>query len=218
VSPLQGPADAAAPPPGCGGEVASGRRRGRPRSPELTERFLAAVEELLARRGLRALSSDGLATDVGAGKAAFYRRWPDVVAAAAEVVSRTRLLACPADQGSLTADVAQLSVFLTRPLSTPERAVGALVGVPDDRVRSAFRDALDGPAEQVLRELLGRAGDRGETVGGAEPTAVAVFFLRSLVLSRLASGPVEEETAAGAASVLRRLLAGPVVPSDPGPR
>lgn len=210
------PADAATPSAGCRRGPSPARRPGRPRSPELTERFLAAVEQLLARRGLKALSADALATDMGAGKAAFYRRWPDVLAAAAEVVSRAQLVTTPADQGSLPGDVAHLSAFLTRPLSTAERAVAALVGEPDERVRCAFRQVLDGPAEQVLRELLHRARARDEMVGGPEPTAVAVFFLRSLVLSRLASGPVEEETAAGAASVLCRLLTGPGVARHAG--
>ena len=50
--------------------------RGRPRSVEADRAILAATVDLLASRGLAAMSIEEIAARAGVGKATIYRRWP----------------------------------------------------------------------------------------------------------------------------------------------
>src|SRR5580692_5441762 len=54
---------------------ASGGQRGRPRSQEADRAILAATLDLLASRGLAAMSIEEIAARAGVGKATIYRRW-----------------------------------------------------------------------------------------------------------------------------------------------
>lgn len=54
------------------------RAPGRPMDPELAQRFITGGIELIAEQGLHRLNTDVLAARIHAGKAGFYRRWPDV--------------------------------------------------------------------------------------------------------------------------------------------
>src|SRR5690348_11593173 len=57
---------------GGGGAAA----RGRPRSQEADRAILTATVELLAERGLAAMSIEEVAARAGVGKTTIYRRWP----------------------------------------------------------------------------------------------------------------------------------------------
>src|SRR5580692_8228821 len=65
--------------PGLGSDAAStgggGAQRGRPRSAEADRAILAATADLLAERGLAAMSIEEIAARAGVGKATIYRRW-----------------------------------------------------------------------------------------------------------------------------------------------
>ena len=50
--------------------------RGRPRTSEADRAILTAAVELLAERGLAAMSIEEVAARAGVGKATIYRRWP----------------------------------------------------------------------------------------------------------------------------------------------
>src|ERR1700736_6291349 len=52
-----------------------GAARGRPRSQEADRAILTAAVELLAERGLAAMSIEEVAARAGVGKATIYRRW-----------------------------------------------------------------------------------------------------------------------------------------------
>src|SRR5689334_16497704 len=75
-----GAADAAgaAPAEGAGGAAvgAGAAPRGRPRSQEADRAILTATVELLAERGLAAMSIEEVAARAGVGKTTIYRRWP----------------------------------------------------------------------------------------------------------------------------------------------
>src|SRR5580658_9329756 len=58
---------------GAGG---GGAQRGRPRSQEADRAILTATAELLADRGLSAMSIEEVAARAGVGKTTIYRRWP----------------------------------------------------------------------------------------------------------------------------------------------
>src|SRR5690349_25172745 len=68
----------AAPGEGAGGAAvgAGAARRGRPRSQEADRAILTATVELLAERGLAAMSIEEVAARAGVGKTTIYRRWP----------------------------------------------------------------------------------------------------------------------------------------------
>src|SRR5271168_3505369 len=59
---------------GCGG--GAGAQRGRPRSQVADRAILTAAAELLADRGLAAMSIEEVAARAGVGKTTIYRRWP----------------------------------------------------------------------------------------------------------------------------------------------
>src|SRR5580704_17762389 len=58
-----------------GAEGAGGGQRGRPRSQEADRALLTATVDLLATRGLAAMSIEEVAARAGVGKATIYRRW-----------------------------------------------------------------------------------------------------------------------------------------------
>src|SRR6185437_9456863 len=63
----------------AGGGAAGGAgaaARGRPRSQEADRAILTATVELLAERGLAAMSIEEVAARAGVGKTTIYRRWP----------------------------------------------------------------------------------------------------------------------------------------------
>src|SRR5271156_1535101 len=65
--------DAAAGPAGPAGS--SGAQRGRRRAAEAARAILTAAVDLLAERGLAAMSIEEVAARAGVGKATIYRRW-----------------------------------------------------------------------------------------------------------------------------------------------
>lgn len=117
-------------PPGRPSPVERTRRRG--------EALLGAVHAAalaeVAAEGLRGASMDRIAKRAGTGKAALYRRWPNVRALALDVFLSTMEQACPPaypDTGTLRGDL-----------------VGSLLD---------FCRALEGPMAVVLRELISEA-------------------------------------------------------------
>ena len=64
--------------PTASGPAGARRRaqRGRPRSQEADRAILTAAVELLAERGLAAMSIEEVAARAGVGKTTIYRRWP----------------------------------------------------------------------------------------------------------------------------------------------
>src|SRR6266446_6100976 len=59
------------------GEIPGGAApRGRPRSQEADRAILTATADLLAERGLAAMSIEEVAARAGVGKTTIYRRWP----------------------------------------------------------------------------------------------------------------------------------------------
>ena len=64
-------------PGGAAGAATGGAApRGRPRSQEADRAILTAAAELLAERGLAAMSIEEVAARAGVGKTTIYRRWP----------------------------------------------------------------------------------------------------------------------------------------------
>src|SRR5581483_9010182 len=60
----------------AGGAAGGAAPRGRPRSAEADRAILTATVDLLAERGLAAMSIEEVAARAGVGKTTIYRRWP----------------------------------------------------------------------------------------------------------------------------------------------
>src|SRR5450432_744304 len=88
------------------GEIPGGAPRGRPRSAEADRAILAATLELLAERGLDAMSIEEVAARAGVGKTTIYRRWPSkgLLALDAFVISFRAEQPLP-DTGTLRGDL-----------------------------------------------------------------------------------------------------------------
>src|ERR1700726_424948 len=93
----------------------AGAQRGRPRSAEADRSILAATLDLLAERGLDAMSIEEIAARAGVGKATIYRRWSSkgLLALDAFVVSFRAEQPLP-DTGTLRGDLIAALAAWTR--------------------------------------------------------------------------------------------------------
>src|SRR5487761_427235 len=141
--------------------------RGRPRSTDADRAILAAAAELLASRGLGAMSIEEVAARAGVGKATIYRRWPSkgLLALDAFVVSFRAEQPLP-DTGSLRGDLlSALRLWVRAVTSTPVgRLLASLIAEAqhDPELHAAWRCRVLGPLRAQHRIMLARAVVRGE--------------------------------------------------------
>ena len=139
---------------------------GRPLSAELSEQLLSVAVDILAEEGWGRLNSDRVAARAHAGKAGIYRRWPTMAAMARTALSRFTVVTTPDDNGSLRADLLELTDRWTRPLDRQERAVASVVGAArhEEDLRAGLEAALITPLAAAVAEIGERAANRGEPV------------------------------------------------------
>src|SRR5512142_1481611 len=133
--------------PGGAGNPASGgaAQRGRPRSAEADRAILTATADLLAERGLAAMSIEEVAARAGVGKTTIYRRWPSkgLLALDAFVISFRAEQPLP-DTGSLRGDL--LSALRAWVRATTQTPMGPMLtgliaeAQHDPERRGAWRD------------------------------------------------------------------------------
>ena len=158
-----------------------GAPRGRPRSPEADRAILDATVELLAERGLAAMSIEEFAARAGVGKATIYRRWPSkgLLALDAFVSSFAAQQPLP-DTGTLRGDlVAALLAWVRAVTETPIGSVLAgLIGEAqhDPSLRAAWRDRVLEPLRRQHRIMLERAMERGEIPASVDQEMVLDLF------------------------------------------
>jgi AcrR family transcriptional regulator len=141
--------------------------RGRPRSQEADRAILAATLDLLASRGLAAMSIEEIAARAGVGKATIYRRWPSkgLLALDAFVGSFQEQQPLP-DTGTLRGDLtAALTAWVRTVTGTSMGSM--LTGLiaeaqHDPSLRAAWRERVLEPLRAPYRVLLDRAVARGE--------------------------------------------------------
>src|SRR5580693_1823082 len=155
--------------------------RGRPRSVEADRAILAATVELLAERGLAAMSIEEIAARAGVGKATIYRRWPSkgLLALDAFVASFAAQQPLP-DTGTLRGDLtAALRAWVRAVTVTPMGSVLAgLIGEAqnDPSLRAAWRDRVLEPLRRRHRIMLDRAVARGEISASVDQELVLDLF------------------------------------------
>ena len=171
---------------------ASGSGRGRPRSQEADRAILTATVELLAERGLAAMSIEEVAARAGVGKTTIYRRWPSkgLLALDAFVASFREEQPLP-DTGTLRGDLlAALHAWVRTVTQTPMGPM--LTGL----IAFSLASLAGGLAQDPVLLIAARV------VQGAGAAIVAPAAL-SLITTGFPEGP--ERTQIGRASCRERV-------------
>src|SRR5690242_4088853 len=176
-----GPAGGTPGPAGGAPGPAGGAPRGRPRSAEAERAILAATADLLAERGLTAMSIEEVAARAGVGKTTIYRRWPSkgLLALDAFVISFRAEQPQP-DTGTLRGDL--LSALHAWVRAVTQTAMGPLLtgliaeAQHDAELRGAWRDRVLEPMRTQHRVMLDRAIERGEIPATVDRDVVLDLF------------------------------------------
>jgi AcrR family transcriptional regulator len=197
------------------GGVAGAAPRGRPRSQEAGRAILTATVELLAERGLAAMSIEEVAARAGVGKTTIYRRWPSkgLLALDAFVASFREEQAQP-DTGTLRGDMlAALHAWVRAVTQTPmgPMLTGLIAEAQHDpELRGAWRDRVLEPLRQQNRTILDRAIARGEIDPSVDREVVLDLFFGAaehrLLLGHL---PMTDDFIAEVVDVILTGVAGP---------
>ena len=164
-----------------GAPAVPGTPRGRPRSQEADRAILAAAADLLAERGLAAMSIEEVAARAGVGKATIYRRWPSkgLLALDAFVASFSEEQPLP-DTGSLRGDLlAALHAWVRAVTQTPmgPMLTGLIAEAQHDpELRDAWRDRVIEPLRTRSRIMLDQAIERGEIAASVDRDVVLDLF------------------------------------------
>jgi AcrR family transcriptional regulator len=166
---------------GSSGGPGAGAQRGRPRSLEADRAILAATLDLLASRGLAAMSIEEIAARAGVGKATIYRRWPSkgLLALDAFVGSFQAQQPLP-DTGTLRGDlIAALTAWVE---AVTQTSIGPMLtgliaeAQHDPSLRAAWRERVLEPLRSQHRVMLDRAVTRGEIPATVDQEIVLDLF------------------------------------------
>jgi AcrR family transcriptional regulator len=169
------------------------RRPGRPRSARAHVAILEATLELLAERGLVALTMEGVAARAGVGKATVYRRWTSKSALVQEAITRigTGDLPLP-DTGSVRGDVVAMmsarreSASATRAGFFIPRLAAEAAGDPE--LGPLLDEVLVQPGRRIMRLILERGIERGELRPGLDLESAIDLLVGAIVYRLLYSG------------------------------
>jgi len=142
-------------------------KRGRPRSEQVERAILRAAADLLAERGLAAMTIEDVAALAGVGKTSIYRRWSTKGTLALDAFLVDFLAAQPLpDTGSLEGDlIVMLRAWVRTARETPTgRALTELVAQAqsDPELAIAWSERVVGPTRAQHRKVFERAIARGE--------------------------------------------------------
>jgi AcrR family transcriptional regulator len=147
-------------------EAGSGRGRGRPRSEQARQAILEAAGQLLSETGYGRLTMEGIARRAGVSKQTIYRWWPTRSAVVQEALTEGAAALAPApDLGSLEADLRALVGATARGMggAYADMLTGLMAEAQlDDDFAERFRAGFLAQRRAVLREVIERAGARGE--------------------------------------------------------
>jgi AcrR family transcriptional regulator len=181
-------------------EVQPRPRQGRPRSEESRTAVLRATSELLQEVGLRAMTTEEIASRSGASKATIYKWWPNKYAVAidaflSEMMAESRDPDTGSARDDLTAVVRGLLHFYTGPSG---RVFAQLVGEAqaDPSIQWELRTNLVDSRRELFRSIWDRGVDRGELRADVDPDA-ALDLVIGPALYRLMIGhaPMSDEAA-----------------------
>jgi AcrR family transcriptional regulator len=161
---------------------------------------LRATSQLLHAVGLRAMTTEEIASRSGVSKATIYKWWPNKYAVAfdaflSEMMAESRDPDTGSARDDLTAVVRGLLRFYTGPSG---RVFAQLVGEAqtDPLIQQELRTNLVGPRRELFRTIFARGVERGELRGDVDPD-VAIDLAIGPALYRLMMGhaPLDDEAA-----------------------
>jgi AcrR family transcriptional regulator len=190
----------------------AGRRPGRPRSEQSRRAVLRATSQLINEVGLRAMTTDEIASRSGVSKATIYKWWPTKYAVAVEAfLSQMDAQSADPDTGSAREDFRRTLRGLMRFYRSKNgRAYAQLVGEAqfDPRIGKELREHLIGSRRQVMRAILKRGVERGELSPDVD-AEVAVDLIFGPAMYRLIAGhaPLNNASADAIVDTAMRALA-----------
>jgi AcrR family transcriptional regulator len=166
--------------------------RGRPLSDATEQAILKATTELLAERGLAAMTIEEVAARARVGKASVYRRWPSKGTLAFDAFVTDFLERQPVpDTGNLRDDLLGLLrgwVRAVRQPTTGRTLKGLIAEVQrDPELADAWRDRFVAPLRARHHAVLQRSIDRRELAPAAN-TALLLDLLFGPAYHRLVHG------------------------------
>jgi AcrR family transcriptional regulator len=163
-------------------------RRGRPRSEESRASVLRSTSDLLHEVGLRAMTTDQIATRSGASKATIYKWWPNKYAVAVDAFLTEIVAESPdPDTGSADHDFAVMLRGLFHFYAGPSgRVFAQLIGEAqfDPGVAEQFRDGIIRSRRDMFAAVWDRGVARGELRGDID-RQVAIDLIVGPALYRL---------------------------------
>jgi AcrR family transcriptional regulator len=194
------------------------RKIGRPRSRRTETAILRAASELLAEKGLAAMTMEGVAARAGVGKASIYRRWPSVGLLALDATLEQYLHDQPGrDTGSLEGDLLATARGWIRSVKGPTGPVLRFLTAEvqsDPDLAAAWRDRVVKQIRLRRRPIVERAVARGEIPAGSDPELILDLLFGPLY-HRLLNGhlPLNDRFAVGVARMIAvAAAAGAAVP------
>ena len=188
------------------------RRPGRPRSDRSRRAVLRATSQLINEVGLRAMTTDEIASRSGVSKATIYKWWPTKYAVAVEAfLSQMDAQSADPDTGSAREDFRRTLRGLMRFYRSKNgRAYAQLVGEAqfDPRIGKELREHLIGSRRQVMRDILKRGVERGELSPDVD-AEVAIDLIFGPAMYRLVAGhaPLNNASADAIVDAAMRALA-----------
>jgi AcrR family transcriptional regulator len=166
-------------------------RRGRPRSEQSRTAVLRAASALINEVGLRAMTTDEIASRSGVSKATIYKWWPNKYAVAVEAfLSEMDTKSPDPDTGSAKEDFRRALRGLIRFYrSESGRAYAQLIGEAqfDPQIGVELREHLIGARRELVRAILDRGIARGELRPDVDPEA-AIDLIFGPAMYRLVAG------------------------------
>jgi AcrR family transcriptional regulator len=147
-------------------QVAPVGRPGRPRSEQSRTAVLRATSKLLHEVGLRAMTTEEIASRSGASKATIYKWWPNKYAVAVDAFLSEIMAEAPDPRtGSAVDDLRTvLRGLLHFYAGTSGRVFAQLIGEAqfDPAIQAELRDHLVTPRRELLRTIWSRGVARGQ--------------------------------------------------------
>lgn len=183
---------------------------GRPRDSGIDEAVLTSARQLIASRGLAALSIAAVADHAGTTRQAVYRRWTSKLELAVAAVADLAEVAPPDPTDDPFADlVAELEHF--RHCITDAEAL-ALAGLMlqdgvDESFRAAYREHLVRPRRARLRACLQRGIEAGLLDENADLAVAGSVMTGSWYAFAISGAPVPDDWARRTATLVWRACA-----------
>jgi AcrR family transcriptional regulator len=175
-------------------------RPGRPRSQHSREAVLRATSDLIDEVGLRAMTTDEIASRSGVSKATIYKWWPNKYAVAVEAfLSEMAVESSDPDTGSAREDFRRALRGLIHFYSgSSGRAYAQLIGEAqfDPRIGAELRDHLIRSRRELMRAMWDRGVARGELRPDVDPE-IAIDLIFGPATYRLVAGhaPLDDVSA-----------------------